>query len=95
MCAVGGEHYRAENPILRRAGVQGPAGTGPLPPPKDGASTGIAGMMNETLQGLDERGQKLAAMSDKTAEMSAASNDFLAAARELNAKNANKKWYEF
>ncbi|KAF9955977.1 hypothetical protein BGZ65_003053 [Modicella reniformis] len=93
---LGGEHYRAENPILRRAGVQGPPGTKPLPPPKDGgATTGLSGMMNETLQGLNERGQKLGAIGDKTAEMRVVSNDFLAAARELNAKNANKKWYDF
>ncbi|KAF9952769.1 hypothetical protein BGZ70_000486 [Mortierella alpina] len=94
---LGGDHYRPENPILKRAGVKGPPGVAPAPPPKDGngaASTGIAGMMNETLQGLDERGKKLGLLGDKTAEMSAASNDFLAAARELNAKNANKKWYE-
>ncbi|KAF9345696.1 hypothetical protein BGX34_004546, partial [Mortierella sp. NVP85] len=92
---LGGEHYRAENPILKRAGVHGAPGTAPIPPPKEGASTGVAGTMNQTLQGLDERGQKLGLLHDKTAEMSAASNSFLAAARELNAKNANKKWYEF
>ncbi|KAF9936575.1 hypothetical protein BGZ67_002206 [Mortierella alpina] len=95
---LGGDHYRPENPILKRAGVKGPPGVAPPPPPKDGsgggATSGIAGMMNETLQGLDERGKKLGLLGDKTAEMSAASNDFLAAARELNAKNANKKWYE-
>ncbi|KAF9190350.1 Lethal(2) giant larvae protein 1 [Haplosporangium sp. Z 767] len=92
---LGGEHYRAENPILKRAGVQGPPGV----PPKnsDGlrATSGIAGMMNEALQGLDERGKKLSVLGDKTEEMNVASNNFLAAARELNAKNANKKWYEF
>ncbi|KAG0199181.1 hypothetical protein BGX28_007513 [Mortierella sp. GBA30] len=92
---LGGDHYKAENPVLKRAGVRGPPGVAPTPPPKNGATTGIAGMMNETLQGLDERGKKLGMLGDKTAEMSAASNDFLAAARELNAKNANKKWYEF
>ncbi|KAF9950189.1 hypothetical protein BGZ72_008120 [Mortierella alpina] len=93
---LGGDHYRPENPILKRAGVKGPPGVAPPPPAKDGsgATSGIAGMMNETLQGLDERGKKLGLLGDKTAEMSAASNDFLAAARELNAKNANKKWYE-
>lgn len=91
---VGGEHYRVENPILKRAGVKGTPGTAPPPPPK-GESSGLAGMMSETLQNLDERGKKLGVLGDKTAEMSAASNDFLAAARELNAKNANKKWYEF
>ncbi|KAF9573702.1 hypothetical protein EC968_008218 [Mortierella alpina] len=93
---LGGDHYKPENPILKRAGVKGPPGVAPPPPPKDGtgAPSGIAGMMNETLQGLDERGKKLGLLGDKTAEMSAASNDFLAAARELNAKNANKKWYE-
>ncbi|KAF9144877.1 hypothetical protein BG015_012067 [Linnemannia schmuckeri] len=91
---LGGEHYRVENPILKRAGVKGAPGTAPPPPPK-GDNSGLAGMMNETLQNLDERGKKLGILGDKTAEMSAASNDFLAAARELNAKNANKKWYEF
>ncbi|KAG0259993.1 hypothetical protein BG011_002213 [Mortierella polycephala] len=96
---LGGEHYRAENPILKRAGVQGPPGTAPALPPKNGnglgATSGIAGMMNETLQGLDERGKKLGMLGNKTEEASVASNNFLAAARELNAKNANKKWYEF
>ncbi|KAG0240475.1 hypothetical protein BGX31_001936 [Mortierella sp. GBA43] len=92
---LGGEHYRAVNPILKRAGVQGPPGTAPLPPPKDGASTGLSGMMNETLQHLDERGKKLSDIGERTAEMNVASSNFLAAARELNAKNANKKWYEF
>jgi hypothetical protein len=91
---VGGEHYRVENPILKRAGVKGAPGTAPPLPPK-GDNSGLAGMMNETLQNLDERGKKLGILGDKTAEMSAASNDFLAAARELNARNANKKWYEF
>lgn len=91
---MGGEHYRVENPILKRAGVKGAPGTAPPPPPK-GDNSGLAGMMNETLQNLDERGKKLGVLGDKTAEMSAVSNDFLAAARELNAKNANKKWYEF
>ncbi|KAG0063035.1 hypothetical protein BGZ89_010207 [Linnemannia elongata] len=91
---LGGEHYRVENPILKRAGVKGAPGTAPPPPPK-GDNSGLAGMMNETLQNLDERGKKLGVLGDKTAEMSAVSNDFLAAARELNAKNANKKWYEF
>ncbi|KAF9934890.1 hypothetical protein FBU30_010157 [Linnemannia zychae] len=90
---LGGEHYRVENPILKRAGVKGPPGTGPpLPPKSDGS--GLAGMMNDTLQSLDERGKKLGVLGDKTAEMSAASSNFLAAARELNAKQANKKWYE-
>ncbi|KAF9124844.1 hypothetical protein BGW39_007856 [Mortierella sp. 14UC] len=94
---LGGEHYRVENPILKRAGVKGAPGTAPpLPPKGEGDSnSGIAGMMNETLKNLDERGKKLGILGDKTAEMSAASNDFLAAARELNARNANKKWYEF
>ncbi|KAG0057639.1 hypothetical protein BGZ83_007012 [Gryganskiella cystojenkinii] len=99
---LGGEYYRSENPVLKRAGVQGPPGKAPPLPPKNGGSAGggaaageLAGMMNETLQGLDERGKKLGQLGDKTAEMEAASNDFLAAARELNAKNANKKWYEF
>ncbi|KAG0280152.1 hypothetical protein BGZ95_011149 [Linnemannia exigua] len=92
---LGGEHYRVENPILKRAGVKGAPGSTPPPPPKGDGNSGIAGMMNETLQNLDERGKKLGILGDKTAEMSAASNDFLAAARELNAKNANKKWYEF
>ncbi|KAF9096379.1 hypothetical protein BGX23_011453 [Mortierella sp. AD031] len=90
---LGGEHYRVENPILKRAGVKTAPGTAPPPPPKNDG--GLAGMMNDTLEGLDERGKKLGVLGDKTAEMSAASNDFLAAARELNAKNANKKWYEF
>ncbi|KAF9143368.1 hypothetical protein BGX30_000603 [Mortierella sp. GBA39] len=91
---LGGEHYRVENPILKRAGVKGAPGTTPPPPPK-GDNSGLSGMINETLQNLDERGKKLGILGDKTAEMSAASNNFLAAARELNAKNANKKWYEF
>ncbi|KAI1298024.1 hypothetical protein EDD11_006896 [Mortierella claussenii] len=98
---LGGEHYKAVNPILKRAGVQGPPGMAPPVPLKDGAegtsagAGGLAGMMGHTIQSLDERGKKLGELGDKTAEMSAASNDFLAAARELNAKNANKKWYEF
>ncbi|KAF9909924.1 hypothetical protein EC991_007727 [Linnemannia zychae] len=92
---LGGQHYRVENPILKRAGVKGAPGTAPPPPPKGEGNSAIAGMINETLQNLDERGKKLGILGDKTAEMSAASNDFLAAARELNARNANKKWYEF
>ena len=102
---MGGEHYQSVNPVLKRAGVQGPPGMAPPLPPKPSASSGggggggggagIAGMMNETFQGLDERGKKLGQLGDKTAEMESASHDFLAAARELNAKNANKKWYEF
>ncbi|GJJ77021.1 hypothetical protein EMPS_09380 [Entomortierella parvispora] len=99
---LGGEHYQSVNPVLKRAGVQGPPGVAPPPPPKltsssggGGGSAGIAGMMNQTMQGLDERGKRLGQLGDKTAEMESASHDFLAAARELNAKNANKKWYEF
>ncbi|KAF9900249.1 hypothetical protein BX616_002650, partial [Lobosporangium transversale] len=96
---LGGEHYKAVNPVLKRAGAHGPPGVAPPVPSKNGDASssngGLAGMMGNTLEGLDERGKRLGELGDKTAEMSAMSNDFLAAARELNAKNANKKWYEF
>ncbi|KAG0337701.1 hypothetical protein BG000_005081 [Podila horticola] len=95
---LGGEHYVAENPILKRAGVQGPPGSPPSVPPKPTngePSSGIASVMNETVLALGERGKKLGELGDRTQEMQDASNDFLRAARELNAKNANKKWYEF
>ncbi|KAF9290688.1 hypothetical protein BGZ74_000485 [Mortierella antarctica] len=95
---LGGEHYVAENPILKRAGVQGPPGSPPSVPPKPSngePSSGIASVMNETVLALGERGKKLGELGDRTQEMENASNDFLKAARELNAKNANKKWYEF
>lgn len=95
---MGGEHYVAENPILKRAGVQGPPGSPPSVPPKPTngePSSGIASVMNETVLALGERGKKLGELGDRTQEMQDASNDFLRAARELNAKNANKKWYEF
>ncbi|KAG0035167.1 hypothetical protein BGZ81_000088 [Podila clonocystis] len=95
---LGGEHYVAENPILKRAGVQGPPGSPPSVPPKPSngePSSGIASVMNETVLALGERGKKLGELGDRTQEMQDASNDFLRAARELNAKNANKKWYEF
>ncbi|KAG0227796.1 hypothetical protein BGW42_002715 [Actinomortierella wolfii] len=89
---LGGEHYRAENPMLKRAGVKGAPGTRPA---EDHSTSGVAGMMNQTIQALGERGERLDQLGDKTAQMSAASEDFLKAVRELNAKNANKKWYEF
>ncbi|KAG0313383.1 hypothetical protein BGZ99_008919 [Dissophora globulifera] len=92
---LGGDNYTPVNPILKRAGVQGPAGTTPIATTPREAATGMRGMMNETLQSLDERGQRLKQLGDKTADMSAAGDSFLAAARELNARNANKKWYEF
>ncbi|KFH65569.1 hypothetical protein MVEG_09045 [Podila verticillata NRRL 6337] len=95
---LGGEHYVAENPILKRAGVQGPPGSPPNVPPKPSngeSSSGIANVMNETVLALGERGKKLGELGERTQEMQDASNDFLKAARELNAKNANKKWYEF
>ncbi|KAG0040119.1 hypothetical protein BGZ82_004982 [Podila clonocystis] len=95
---LGGEHYVAENPILKRAGVHGPPGSPPSVPPKPSngePSSGIASVMNETVLALGERGKKLGELGDRTQEMQDASNDFLRAARELNAKNANKKWYEF
>ncbi|KAG0099138.1 hypothetical protein BGZ93_009022 [Podila epicladia] len=95
---LGGEHYVAENPILKQAGVQGPPGSPPSVPPKPSngePSSGIASVMNETVLALGERGKKLGELGDRTQEMENASNDFLKAVRELNAKNANKKWYEF
>ncbi|KAF9175774.1 hypothetical protein BGX20_000037 [Mortierella sp. AD010] len=90
---LGGANYRPENPILKRAGFeerpQGPHGDGTT------ASSGVSAVLGDTLQGLDERGKKLQDLGRKTEDMSAASNNFLAAAKALNDKSANKKWYEF
>ncbi|KAG0257185.1 hypothetical protein DFQ27_005264 [Actinomortierella ambigua] len=91
----GGQHYRAENPMLKRAGVKGSPGTHQAGAEHGQSSTGIAGMMDQTIQALGERGERLDQLGDKTAQMSVASDNFLQAVRELNAKNANKKWYEF
>ncbi|KAF9360779.1 hypothetical protein BGX26_007730 [Mortierella sp. AD094] len=94
---LGGANYRPENPILKRAGFEehprGPHGH----THGDGTtvSSGITSVIGDTLQGLDERGKKLHDLSNKTEDMNAASNSFLAAAKALNENSAQKKWYEF
>ncbi|KAF9116327.1 hypothetical protein BGX27_003320 [Mortierella sp. AM989] len=94
---LGGSHYRPENPILKRAGFEEHPGEPHGHPHGDGTTvnSGISAVLGDTLQGLDERGKKLRDLGNKTEDMSAASDSFLAAAKALNAKNAQKKWYEF
>ncbi|KAF9439179.1 hypothetical protein BGZ76_009351 [Entomortierella beljakovae] len=94
---LGGPSYRPENPVLRRAGFEehfhdshgnsyGDSTT---------VSSGISAVLGDTLQGLDERGKKLQDLSNKSSDAAAAAERFRAAAKALNDKNANKKWYEF
>ena len=51
-------------------------------------------LLTACLQRLNERGERLNDLSMKTGELENATSDFLAACRELNRKNRNKKWYQ-
>jgi hypothetical protein len=44
---------------------------------------------------LNERGEKLSELAQKTAEMEDNSSEFYANAKKLADKYKNKKWYEF
>eukprot|EP00123_Amoebidium_parasiticum_P017052 comp23689_c0_seq1/m.40668 comp23689_c0_seq1/g.40668 ORF comp23689_c0_seq1/g.40668 comp23689_c0_seq1/m.40668 type:complete len:1175 (-) comp23689_c0_seq1:573-4097(-) len=56
---------------------------------------GLASKMNENKQMLLERGEKLANIEDKTADMANNAKAFANRIKEYNRKQAAKKWYEF
>jgi hypothetical protein len=54
----------------------------------------VHNVMNQNLQALSERGEKLQQLSDKTQDMENASANFLSNVKELVASQQKKKWYE-
>jgi hypothetical protein len=54
----------------------------------------LKNLMSENIQALQERGERLEQLDEKSNELAQGASDFLAKVRELN-KNYEKKWYEF
>ncbi|CAN2387727.1 syntaxin-binding protein 5-like [Pristimantis euphronides] len=60
-----------------------------------GAATGVVGDLNRVRQALDERGQRLGELEDKTERMLSSAEAFSKHAHELMLKYKDKKWYQF
>ncbi|XP_075053566.1 syntaxin-binding protein 5-like isoform X6 [Mixophyes fleayi] len=60
-----------------------------------GAATGVAGDLYRARIALDERGQRLGELEDKTERMLSSAEAFSKHAHELMLKYKDKKWYQF
>ncbi|XP_063773949.1 syntaxin-binding protein 5 isoform X2 [Pseudophryne corroboree] len=60
-----------------------------------GAASGVVGELARARWALDERGQKLGELEDKTAAMLASADSFSKQAHEMMVKCKEKKWYQF
>ncbi|XP_075710837.1 syntaxin-binding protein 5-like isoform X8 [Rhinoderma darwinii] len=60
-----------------------------------GAATGVVADLNRVRQALDERGQRLGELEDKTERMLSSAEVFSKHAHELMLKCRDKKWYQF
>ncbi|XP_069800701.1 syntaxin-binding protein 5-like isoform X3 [Dendropsophus ebraccatus] len=60
-----------------------------------GAATGVAADLSRARQALDERGQRLGELEDKTERMMSSAEAFSKHAHELMLKYRDKKWYQF
>ncbi|XP_063812916.1 syntaxin-binding protein 5-like isoform X3 [Pseudophryne corroboree] len=60
-----------------------------------GAATGVAGDLYRARIALDERGQRLGELEDKTERMLSSAESFSKHAHELMVKHKDKKWYQF
>ncbi|XP_071995130.1 syntaxin-binding protein 5-like isoform X6 [Engystomops pustulosus] len=60
-----------------------------------GAATGVAADLSRARQALDERGQRLGELEDKTERMMTSAEAFSKHAHELMLKYRDKKWYQF
>ncbi|XP_073483925.1 syntaxin-binding protein 5 isoform X2 [Aquarana catesbeiana] len=60
-----------------------------------GAASGVAGDLARARLALDERGQKLGELEDRTAAMLASADSFSKQAHEMMIKCKEKKWYQF
>ncbi|KAK6170712.1 hypothetical protein SNE40_019034 [Patella caerulea] len=58
-------------------------------------STGIAGDLARTRLALNERGEKLGDLDDRSAQMMAQAESFAQAAHQIMNKYKDKKWYQF
>ncbi|XP_068794905.1 syntaxin-binding protein 5 isoform X9 [Struthio camelus] len=60
-----------------------------------GAASGVAGELARARLALDERGQKLGELEEKTAAMLYSADSFSKHAHEMMLKYKDKKWYQF
>lgn len=60
-----------------------------------GAATGVAADLSRARQALDERGQRLGELEDKTERMLSSAEVFSKHAHELMLKCRDKRWYQF
>uniref|UniRef100_A0A8D3BRU2 Syntaxin-binding protein 5-like n=1 Tax=Scophthalmus maximus TaxID=52904 RepID=A0A8D3BRU2_SCOMX len=60
-----------------------------------GAASGVVGDLARARIALDERGQKLGELEDRTAGMMASADSFSKHAHEMMLKCKDKKWYQF
>ncbi|XP_075718982.1 syntaxin-binding protein 5 isoform X4 [Rhinoderma darwinii] len=60
-----------------------------------GAATGVGAELTRARWALDERGQKLGELEDRTAAMLASADSFSKHAHEMMTKCKEKKWYQF
>ncbi|KAM4044059.1 syntaxin-binding protein 5-like isoform 8-T10 [Anomaloglossus baeobatrachus] len=60
-----------------------------------GSATGVVADLNRVRQALDERGQRLGELEDKTERMMSSAEVFSKHAHELMLKCRDKKWYQF
>ncbi|XP_028858298.1 syntaxin-binding protein 5a isoform X3 [Denticeps clupeoides] len=60
-----------------------------------GAASGVVGELARARLALDERGQKLSEVEEKTAAMMASADAFSKHAHEMMLKYKDKKWYQF
>ncbi|KAM3932029.1 syntaxin-binding protein 5 isoform 3-T3 [Leptodactylus fuscus] len=60
-----------------------------------GAATGVGAELTRARWALDERGQKLGELEDRTAAMLASADTFSKHAHEMMLKYKEKKWYQF
>ncbi|KAK7907785.1 hypothetical protein WMY93_016397 [Mugilogobius chulae] len=60
-----------------------------------GAASGVVGDLARARIALDERGQKLGELEDRTAAMMASADNFSKHAHEMMLKCKDKKWYQF
>lgn len=60
-----------------------------------GAASGVVGDLARARIALDERGQKLGELEERTAAMMASADSFSKHAHEMMLKCKDKKWYQF
>ncbi|TNM94687.1 hypothetical protein fugu_017446 [Takifugu bimaculatus] len=60
-----------------------------------GAASGVVGELARARIALDERGQKLGELDERTAAMMASADSFSKHAHEMMLKCKDKKWYQF